>query len=205
MSRKPPRIAPSPDRPSLGQVRIIGGRLRGSRLPVPAVAGLRPSADRVRETLFNWLMFELAGRRVLDLFAGSGALGFEAASRGAARVLMMERDPGALASLRESAARLAPEVEVRGGDALALLAQAPAERWDLVFIDPPFGAGLHASCLAALPPHLDEQAWVYVEAPTGMALELPAGWRLHRELTTREACGRLYRVAGAAQSQPAGS
>lgn len=194
---------PKPSPALTGHVRIIGGRLRGSRLPVPAVAGLRPTSDRVRETLFNWLMFELAGRRVLDLFAGSGALGFEAASRGATRVLMVERDPIGLACLRESAARLAPEVEVRAGDALALLAQPPVERWDVVFLDPPFSADLHAACLTALPAHLAERAWVYVEAPIGLALSLPPGWRLHRELSTREACGRLYRVDTVAGPQPA--
>ena len=104
----------------LGSVRIIAGSLRGSKLPVPDRPGLRPTADRVRETLFNWLQHELPGARVLDLFAGTGALGFEAASRGAADVLMVERDPDLARSLREQATRLkAGQVRVLAEDGLA--------------------------------------------------------------------------------------
>ena len=107
------------NRPPPGQVRIIGGRLRGSKLPVPSLPGLRPSSDRARETLFNWLQGEVAGARVLDLFAGSGALGFEAASRGAAEVWLVERDAGQARSLAGSASRLrADGVHVACADAL---------------------------------------------------------------------------------------
>lgn len=175
-----------------GEVRIIGGRLRGSRLRFPAVPGLRPSADRMRETLFNWLMHETAGRACLDLFAGSGALGFEAASRGAEPVLLIERDPAAAAALRANAQRLDVALDVLAGDALAWLRRPAAQRYGLVFVDPPFAAGLQAAVVELLPPHLAPRAFVYIEAAPGPAPPVPADWRLHRELATRHAHGRLY-------------
>jgi 16S rRNA (guanine966-N2)-methyltransferase len=195
MSR--PRRPPQTPTPSPGEVRIIGGQLRGSRLPVPDLPGLRPSSDRMRETLFNWLMFDLPGRACLDLFAGSGALGFEAASRGAAPVLLVERDPQAAALLRASAERLKAQVEVHAGDAIAFLQTPPRRRFDLVFVDPPFASELQAAALAALPPHLSERAFIYVESPPGPAPTVLADWSLHRELATRQAHGRLYRRRGA--------
>ena len=134
------------NRPPPGQVRIIGGTLRGSKLPVPDMPGLRPSGDRARETLFNWLQHEVAGKRVLDLFAGSGALGFEAASRGAAEVVLLERDGLLAQSLRDSARRLkADAVRVEYADAMTWLARAPEGRFDLAFLDPPFQANLWAA------------------------------------------------------------
>jgi 16S rRNA (guanine966-N2)-methyltransferase len=181
-------------RPAEGQIRIIGGRLRGSRLPVPDLPGLRPSSDRMRETLFNWLMHEVAGRHCLDLFAGSGALGFEAASRGAERVLMIEREPRVARSLVDSAQRLQTAVDVHTGDALAWLQGASTRRFDLAFVDPPFAAGLTERVLELLPAHLGARAWVYLETAPCPLPVLPAGWSLHRELVTRQACGRLFRV-----------
>lgn len=148
----------------------------------------------MRETLFNWLQFELAGATVLDLFAGSGALGFEAASRGAASVLMIEREPAVAASLRASAERLGAAVEVLAEDALAWLARPAVRRIDLAFVDPPFAADLLPTALQRLSAHLAERAWVYVESAPDQAPTLPAGWRLHRELSTRHAHGRLYRL-----------
>lgn len=188
-----------------GQVRIIGGRWRGSRLPVPAVEGLRPTGDRVRETLFNWLQAEVAGASVLDLFAGSGALGLEAASRGAARVDLVEADPLAAEALRLSVARLSAADAAHGGgggvcvharEALGFLNEAgrAGASWELVFVDPPFAAGLVDAALAALAPRLAARAHVYVESAVDAALTPPAGWALHRELATREARARLYRV-----------
>ena len=178
-----------------GFVRIIAGTLRGSKLPVPDSPGLRPTSDRARETLFNWLQGEIAGRRVLDLFAGSGALGFEAASRGAAEVQLVERDARVAASLRDTAQRLhAQAVQVEGTDALAWLAREPDRRFELVFLDPPFQAGLHAAAVRALAPWLAHQAWVYVEHAADAAFEPPPGWRLHREGATKEARHRLFRV-----------
>jgi len=188
-----PKPVPAAAQRGAGQVRIIGGRLRGSRLPVPPLSGLRPSSDRMRETLFNWLMHETAGARCLDLFAGSGALGFEAASRGAARVVMVERDIGAAAGLRASALRLKLDVDVHCGEALAWLQQAPPASFDIAFVDPPFAAGLLAEVLQRLPRLLSPRAWLYVESAPGPSIAPAAGWQLHRELATRQAHGRLYR------------
>ena len=125
-----------------GRVRIIGGDWRGRKLPVPDAPGLRPTGDRVRETLFNWLQYQVPGGRVLDLFAGSGALGFEAASRGAREVVMLERDARVASQLRENAATLgAGAVRVEHGDALQWL-ESQKTAFDVVFVDPPFDAGL---------------------------------------------------------------
>ncbi len=121
-----------------GKIRIIAGEYRGRRIPVPQKADLRPTPDRVRETLFNWLGQWLDGRACLDLFAGSGALGFEAASRGAARVVMVENDAAACRSLEKFRSLIgASAVEVVRGDAFEYLARS-RERFDLVFLDPPF-------------------------------------------------------------------
>ena len=178
-------------------MRIVGGRWRGTRLPVPDLDGLRPTSDRVRETLFNWLMPRLGGARVLDLFAGSGALGLEAVSRGAARATLVERDAGLARQLRESVAKLGAQaqVEVVQGDALHWLAQRPSGLADIVFIDPPFADGLWDSVLAGLGPHLAADAWLYLESPAGQTLRLPPGWLLHREGGTREVGFALYRRA----------
>ena len=178
-----------------GHVRVIAGSLRGSKLPVADAPGLRPTGDRARETLFNWLQDEVAGRRVLDAFAGSGALGFEAASRGAASVLLLEREPRLAASLRETAARLRAEaVGVECADALAWLGRAAQPAFELVFLDPPFQAGLHAAAARALQPWLAPRAWVYVELAKGAEFLPPEGWALHRESATREARHLLFRV-----------
>lgn len=178
-----------------GQVRIIGGTLRGSKLPVHEVPGLRPSGDRARETLFNWLQHEVAGKRVLDLFAGSGALGFEAASRGAAEVVMLERDGLLAQSLRDSAKRLkADNVRVEYADALGWLARPADSRYDLVFLDPPFPAGLWDAAVRALSPWLAERAWIYVELARSAAFTPPPGWNLHRHGQTREVRHHLYRA-----------
>lgn len=189
-------------KPPPGQVRIIAGSLRGSKLPVADLPGLRPTSDRARETLFNWLQDEVAGRRVIDLFAGSGALGFEAASRGAASVLLLEREPALAQSLRESAQRLhAGAVTVACGDALAWLAREPDTRFELAFLDPPFQAGLHQRAAALLAPWLAPRAWIYVEHGAAVDFSPPPGWSLHRQGGTREARHLLFRAgpeAGAA-------
>lgn len=184
--------------PAPGVVRIIGGRWRGSKLPVAAVAGLRPTSDRVRETLFNWLQPMLADARVLDAFAGSGALGLEAASRGAAQVVLLENHPLLAASLREQAQRLgggeaAGLVGVVQDDVLRWLARVPAATFDLVFLDPPFGADLWAPALAALDPWLAPDAWLYVESPRDNAPEPGRGWLAHRQGHTRDVRFALYR------------
>jgi 16S rRNA (guanine966-N2)-methyltransferase len=158
-----------------GRVRIIGGLWRGQRIAVPARPELRPTPDRVRETLFNWLGQRLEGLRCLDLFAGSGALGFEAASRGAARVVMVERDRAAAAALARTRAALgAAAVEIVRADALAWLARA-RERFDVVFLDPPFRHNAVPMLLARLAPVLARGARVYVEAPAPVGAVAP--WR----------------------------
>lgn len=200
---RPRRPAPARStasaRGDVGKVRLIGGRWRGTRLDVPDVAGLRPTGDRVRETLFNWLMPALPGARVLDLFAGSGALGFEAVSRGAAQAVLVERDASLAAALRATAARLGAgdSIEVVQADALAWLARAGTGRFDLAFVDPPFAAGLWDAVLAALSPVLAADAWLYVEAASDAAWSLPAGWHVHREGRTRDVHYLLLRRADA--------
>ncbi len=162
------------------EVRIIAGSWRGSRLPVANAPGLRPTPDRVRETLFNWLGQDLTGWRCLDAFAGTGALGFEAASRGAQRVLLVERDARLAESLRRVKARLhADAVEIACAPALGVLhAQAPAS-FDLVFLDPPYGQGLLGPALAAAAHVVVPGGWLYAEEAQPLT-DLPVPWLLHR-------------------------
>ncbi len=165
------------------EVRIIGGRWRGRKIRFPAGLPVRPSPDRVRETLFNWLAPTIAGARCLDLFAGTGVLGFEALSRGAASAVLVDRDPGVVAHLNATS-------ELLGADTARVI-RADAEDWlaagagpfDLVFVDPPFAAGRIAAVLARLaaPGRLAAGARVYLEAAAADGLPpLPAGWRAHR-------------------------
>ena len=170
---------PPPRRPQ--EVRIIGGHWRGSRLPVADAPGLRPTPDRVRETLFNWLGQTLTGWRCLDAFAGTGALGLEAASRGAQRVLLVERDARLAESLRRVKARLhADAVEIICAPALGVLqAQAPAS-FDLVFLDPPYGQGLLGPALAAAARVVVPGGWLYAEDAQPLC-DLPVPWLLHRQ------------------------
>ncbi|MBP6902291.1 MAG: 16S rRNA (guanine(966)-N(2))-methyltransferase RsmD [Burkholderiaceae bacterium] len=169
------------------EVRIVGGTLRRSKLPVADRPGLRPTPDRVRETLFNWLGGDLSGWRVLDAFAGSGALGFEAASRGAAPVLLLERDPLLARSLEASRERLklgTDQLRVQTADALAWMRRAPPAGFELVLLDPPFDAGLLPQALAAAATLLAPGGWLYAESPTELSeAALPAGltpWRQGR-------------------------
>ena len=160
------------------RVRIIGGQYRRRLLDFPDGAGLRPTPDRVRETLFNWLGQDLPSWTCLDLFAGSGALGFEAASRGAARVVMLERDPKAIGALEKNRAALgASQVDVLRTDALAWLAHN-RETFDLVFVDPPFDSGLAGQVLADLARHLKSGGQAYVEQ--GVEVIAPPGFIIHR-------------------------
>jgi 16S rRNA (guanine966-N2)-methyltransferase len=191
-----------------GHVRIIAGRWRGTRLPVPEASGLRPSADRVRETLFNWLQPKLPGARVLDLFAGSGALALEALSRGASEALLVERDPTLVENLHAVIGRLqaGTEAHVLRADALALLRTPLHGRFDVVFVDPPFDAGLWNQVLEVLPPWLADEAWLYLEAPLAAMPTPGVGWIPHREGHTREVHYALYRRAtGAAATLTADS
>jgi 16S rRNA (guanine966-N2)-methyltransferase len=186
--RQPPSARPP------GVVRIIGGEWRGTRLPVADLDGLRPTADRVRETLFNWLQPVLPGARVLDLFAGTGALGLEAVSRGAREAILVERDPQLADQLRQLAGKLpgGGRVQVVCADALAWLRTAPSG-FDLAFVDPPFAGDLWDPALAALDGQLLENAWLYVESPVRDSPLPPSEWRPHREGQTREVRYALYR------------
>lgn len=185
--------------PGRNQVRIVGGLWRGRKLDFPVVAGLRPTPDRVRETLFNWLAPVIEGSRCLDLFAGSGALGFEAASRGAASVVLVERDAAVVNSLREQQRRLnAHQVDVVQADALQFLARAP-QPFDVVLLDPPFGQGLLEAALAALQRGwLAPRAWLYLEAERSLDSEqvntlLPPGFELYRSKATGQVGYHLAR------------
>lgn len=183
------------------QLRIIGGEWRGRRLRFPDAAGLRPTADRVRETLFNWLQGRVYGRRCLDLFAGSGALGFEAASRGAADVVMIESSPRVAEALRANAELLgADAVRIEARRAEAFL-QSAAQGFDVVFLDPPFGRNLLAPVLRGLADGgwLNPGACLYLECEAALGEpELPAGYAFLRR-------GRTGQVAYflAAKQSPA--
>jgi 16S rRNA (guanine966-N2)-methyltransferase len=182
---------------SPGRIRIIGGSLRNSRLEVPDSPGLRPTAERVRETLFNWLAPMIDGARCLDLCAGTGALGIEALSRGAAEVQFVERDARAAQALRENLSRLKSTAgQVSLQDAAQFL-QGKPQRHDLVFLDPPFALQLWSPLARQLEQGgwLATRAWIYVESPRHGTPELPAAWQLHREGYAGEVRFALYRRA----------
>lgn len=166
-------------------IRIIGGDWKRTPLPVLDLDGLRPTPDRVRETLFNWLGQRLDGQRCLDLFAGSGALGFEAASRGAARVLMVERNARAAAQLRANQAHLsATTIEIAEADALRLAASLAPGSFDVVFLDPPFGDDLLDRALELTVPLLSADGMLYVESGDALdaaQIEALAGWSIVRQ------------------------
>lgn len=163
----------------MGEVRIIGGQWKRSKLPVLDLPGLRPTSDRIRETLFNWLGQTLNGWRVLDAFAGSGALGFEAASRGADVVVMLEREAVLVDGLRASQKRLqATAIKLHRANALTWMA-ACTERFDLIFLDPPFADDLFDKALAAALPLLADDGVIYVESPHEVAA--PAGFTAWRQ------------------------
>ncbi|MDE2629150.1 MAG: 16S rRNA (guanine(966)-N(2))-methyltransferase RsmD [Burkholderiales bacterium] len=165
-------------------MRIIGGQWKRSKLAVADAPGLRPTPDRVRETLFNWLGQDLSGWRCLDAFAGSGALGFEAASRGAADVVLLERDRRLAARLNEAKLRLnAAQLRVEATDAMAWMARCPADAFELVFVDPPFDVPLVEPALVLARRLVVPQGFVYVEAGHALPSDVPAsqGLKLHRQ------------------------
>ena len=180
-----------------GRIRIIGGHLRNSRLNVPDLPGLRPTSERVRETLFNWLAPTLAGVRALDLCAGTGALGIEALSRGAAAVQFVEPDGSAADALRSNLVRLKTAAEVAGVDAMRFLQRTPAP-FGLVFLDPPFAQQLWTPLAQKLEADgwLAAAAQIYVESPREHAPVVPANWLLHREGQAGEVRYALYRRGG---------
>ena len=165
------------------EVRIIGGLWKRSKLPVADSPGLRPTPDRVRETVFNWLGQSLSGWRCLDAFAGSGALGFEAASRGAAEVLLLEQDAGLVRSLQASRQRLKAEpgrLRIERADAIAWMARAPAGGFDLVLLDPPFDSDLAERALPLALRLVADGGTVYLESRQPLATP-PEGWTLQRQ------------------------
>ncbi|WP_233833077.1 16S rRNA (guanine(966)-N(2))-methyltransferase RsmD [Paraburkholderia sp. ZP32-5] len=186
-----PRLAPSRAAGASSKsgkphaIRIIGGDWKRTPLPVLDLDGLRPTPDRVRETLFNWLGQRLDGQRCLDLFAGSGALGFEAASRGAARVLMVERNARAAGQLRANQQRLsASMIEIAEADGLRLAASLAPGSFDVVFLDPPFDADLLGKALAVTVPLVAAGGFLYVEAGEAFkatSCEALAGWEIVRQ------------------------
>ncbi|TLX53407.1 16S rRNA (guanine(966)-N(2))-methyltransferase RsmD [Stutzerimonas nosocomialis] len=182
-------MATPPIRPSArggqGQLRIIGGDWRSRRFSFPDAEGLRPTPDRVRETLFNWLAPYLSGARVFDLFTGSGALYLEALSRGAGMALALDVNANAIASLRKHLDTLScGNGQLLQSDALRYLETQHATPFDLVFLDPPFNKNLLLPACQLLEDKgwLADHAWVYTESEApASSLGLPGNWRLHRE------------------------
>lgn len=189
--------SPSSTTGAKGYVRIIGGDWRGRKLPVLEHDGLRPTGDRARETLFNWLQFELAGAVCLDAFAGTGALGFEALSRGASQVTLIEKSTQAARQLQANADLLnAPQAHVLAMDALSYLAQQTQQTYGVVFIDPPFHQGLVQPTLDALfnQAWLKSEAWIYIEQEKMADLpKLPENWSCYREKTTAQTYFSVWR------------
>lgn len=180
-----------------GQLRIIGGRWRSRKLRFRATPGLRPTPDRVRETLFNWLGGALPGARCLDLFAGSGALGLEALSRGAAYCRFLESHGGSAKTIRAHLATLdCDDADCIQDDALRYVAAANRDApFDLAFLDPPFGEHLLAPACAALDSNgwLATAALIYLESSVHEPRpELPPGWRLHRDKSAGDVRFQLF-------------
>ena len=168
-----------------GEVRIIGGQWKRSKLPLAKVENLRPTPDRVRETLFNWLGQDLSGWQCADVFAGTGALGFEAASRGAAAVVLCESNSACVEAMAKSQAKLgATQMRIQRGDGLALLRQSVPNSLDLILLDPPYDFPQYDKMLAAAQACIKPSGWVYLEAGKAWAeAELLAlGWTLKRHL-----------------------
>ena len=191
---KPAAAAPK----GAGEIRIIGGAWKRPRLPVAQRPGLRPTPDRVRETLFNWLGQDLSGWRCLDAFAGTGALGFEAASRGAASVQLVESDAALVAQLHTLQQRLqATAMRVQRGDGVAALKQAAPASLDLVLLDPPFDSDFFTPALQAAAQAVAADGFVYLEAPRAWNDEELAAWGLavYRHLKAGAVHAHLLRRA----------
>ncbi len=177
------------------KLRIIGGDWRSRQVLFDDAPGLRPTPARVRETLFNWLHYDIIGSRCLDLYAGSGALSFEAASRGAKTVVQVEQNPAVCRCLKTNADKLAAhQIKIVQTDALRYLA-GNAEAFDIVFIDPPFGLGLAVQSCQWLEDKgwLSPEAKIYVEAASGQALEgMPENWQLLKDKVAGDVAYRLF-------------
>lgn len=191
---KPER--PAPKTSHNNQLRIIAGLWRGRKLSFPDIEGLRPTGDRIRETLFNWLAPEIQGSRCLDLFAGSGALGVEALSRGAATSVMIERDSKAAAQLKANLEILNAEAgRIINADALSLLQKRnPEAPYHIIFIDPPFQLKLWQAVIDALEAGnwLAENATIYIESGRDDVYQPPINWQLHRDKHAGAVSYRLF-------------
>jgi len=185
------------------RLRIIGGRWRGSRIVFPPLAAIRPSPDRVRETLFNWLQQPIVGARCLDLFAGSGALGLEALSRGAAHVTFVDREPQIGRHLLQTLERLGSrDATVVVEDALRFLSR-PAQPFDIVFLDPPFASGVLEQAGSRLQGWLTPGAYIYVECPAERSLTtLPVQWLVQRTKRAGQVGYHLLRASDPANEVP---
>lgn len=195
------KSARKPGRP--GRLRIVAGNWRGRVLDIPDAPGLRPTSERIRETLFNWLAPRIAGARCLDLYAGTGALGLEALSRGAGAVVFVERNRAAAAALERNAARLdATNATIVAGDALAYLRSPRGGPFDIVFLDPPFSENALADLcrLLAESALLAPGALVYLEDERSRPpVPLPAGWRTFRDRHAGNVRYSLVETGGAGQ------
>ncbi|MBM1114880.1 16S rRNA (guanine(966)-N(2))-methyltransferase RsmD [Klebsiella michiganensis] len=184
-----------PNHAGSGQIRIIGGQWRGRKLPVPESPGLRPTTDRVRETLFNWLAPSIVDASCLDCFAGSGALGLEALSRYAANATLLEMERGVAQQLQKNLATLkTSNAKVVNTNTLAFLAQAGAPH-DIVFVDPPFRKGLLEETLKLLENNgwLSDEALIYIESEVENGLPpVPMNWHVYREKVAGQVAYRLY-------------
>lgn len=206
-TRQPRKSSADPAQRAPNRLRIIGGRWRGTRLQFPPLAAIRPTPDRVRETVFNWLQSAIPGAVCLDLFAGSGALGLEALSRGAAAVVFVDRQPAIGRYLRETLQRLdctAGEVQVM--DAQQYL-RRPQHRFDVVFLDPPFAQDMLSPVCAQLQQggFLSPNAYVYIERAADMgAPTLPQGWRLIRSKQAGQVGYHLARHFDSTQANASG-
>lgn len=182
------------------QLRIIGGQWRGRKLNFPTVDGLRPTPDRVRETLFNWLAPVIVDAHCLDLFSGSGALGFEALSRGAAHVDFVDTSNLVTQQLKLNLQTLqCNNASIHNSQALPWL-QQPQQCYDLIFLDPPFGKNLAGDCIDAIHSQqwLKENSWVYLETSSHEPLpNIPHHWQLHREKIAGQVCYRLFKAGQA--------
>lgn len=199
--KKPAPAAPRRPASAPNEVRIIGGQWKRTILPVPNHPGLRPTPVRVRETLFNWLGQDLQGLRCLDAFAGTGALGFEAASRGAAEVVLVEQDGALLSALSRTKTKLtADTVRVERGDGVAALRQRGGQGLDVVFLDPPFAEGqndaLVLSALAAARAAVGQTGLIYLEAPRVWSADELAqiGLEIHRQGKAGQVAFHLLRL-----------
>ncbi|PQQ29362.1 16S rRNA (guanine(966)-N(2))-methyltransferase [Photorhabdus hindustanensis] len=188
-------MAKKPQRQSMGQIRIIGGKWRGRKLPVPDSPGLRPTTDRVRETLFNWLAPVIQEAHCLDCYAGSGALGLEALSRYAAQVTLIEYERNIAKQLSTNLDLLsAQNAEVINDSALTHLSRS-GKPYDVVFLDPPFRKGMLSETIKLLEEQnwLADESWIYVEAESeSTAIDVPGNWQLHREKVAGQVAYRLY-------------